>query len=70
MPTYKEIQDYVRRTRSFVPKTCWIADVKAAHSLTTRTAPNRSDPGARKHPCPPRKRHALETAMREIGALP
>lgn len=31
MATYKEIQDHVRHTRNFVPKTCWIADIKAAH---------------------------------------
>jgi hypothetical protein len=69
MPTYKEIQDHVHRTRSFVPKTCWIADVKAAHGLTTRIATNRADPDSRKHPCPMENRVALEDAMREIGAL-
>ncbi|TPI77686.1 hypothetical protein FJ425_03665 [Mesorhizobium sp. B2-7-2] len=66
MPTYNEIQDYVP---SFVPKTCWIADIKAAHGLTTRRAANRADPGSRMHSCPPDKRVALEAAMREVGAL-
>ncbi len=69
MPTYKEIQDHVRATRSFVPKTCWIADVLAEHGLTTRQAPNRADPNVRQYPCPAEKREALTSAMREIGAL-
>jgi len=31
LPTYKQIQDHVRATRSFAPKTCWIADLLAEH---------------------------------------
>lgn len=69
MPTYKEIQYHVRRTQSFVPKTCWIADVKATYGLTTRIATNRADPRSRKHPCPTEKRAALEDAMRELGVF-
>ena len=28
MATYKQIQDWVKKQYGFVPKTCWIADVK------------------------------------------
>jgi hypothetical protein len=69
VPTYQQVQDHVRGTRSFVPKTCWIADVKAAHGMTNRVAANRADPASRTHPCPIEKRAALENPMREIGAL-
>ncbi|RVD55415.1 hypothetical protein EN828_25305 [Mesorhizobium sp. M2D.F.Ca.ET.185.01.1.1] len=70
MPTYKEIQDYVRVTRSFVPKTCWIANILAEHGLTKRVAANRTNPDSRMHPCPAAKREALTAAMQELGALP
>lgn len=69
MPTYKQIQEHVRMTRQYVPKTCWIADIKARHNLTTRQSPNRMYPDLRMHPCPPERWQDLEEAMRETGAL-
>ncbi len=69
MATYKEIQERVRRTDGFTPKTCWIADIKAQHGLTTREAPNRMDGSGRKHPCPRNKRSAIEAAMRHLGMI-
>lgn len=68
MPTYRQITDHVRQTRNFVPKPCWIAHIKADYGLTTRIAYNRQDPRYRTNPCPPDKRKALESAMRELGA--
>lgn len=70
MATYREIQEYVRTTRQFVPKTCWIAHILSEHNLTKRQSPNRIDATQRSHPCPASKRAVLEEAMREIGALP
>ncbi|TIM23119.1 MAG: hypothetical protein E5Y74_07165 [Mesorhizobium sp.] len=70
MPTYKQIQNHVRATRSFVPKTCWIADILAEHGLTKRMAPNRIHPASRMHPCPAAKRNELIAAMREPADLP
>jgi hypothetical protein len=46
MATYKQIWQYIRQTEGFAVETCWIADVKSAHGLTTRTATNRLDPCA------------------------
>ncbi len=40
MATYKEIENYVRSNFGFVPKTCWIADVKSSFGLTKRIAYN------------------------------
>jgi hypothetical protein len=59
MATYKEIQAETKRQCGFVPKTCWIADVKAELGLISRQAANRIDPLGRKHPCPPAKRSCL-----------
>jgi len=70
MPTYKQIQEHVRRTRGFVPKTCWIAHVLAEHGLTKRQAINRLNPERREHPCPEHRRSDIETALRELGVSP
>ncbi len=63
MPTYKEVQARVKAVHGFVPKTCWIAHVKAMHGLTGRTAPNRISANRRIHPCPPDKQMAIEAAL-------
>jgi hypothetical protein len=68
MATYRDIQERVKSTHGFVPKTCWIADLKSKHGLTTRKAPNRQ-PGGRAYPCPPEKRPAIEAAFRHFGLL-
>ena len=59
MATYRQIQNETNRRCGFVPKTCWIADVKAELGLISRAAANRIDAGQRKHPCPGRKRSCL-----------
>jgi hypothetical protein len=64
MATYKAIADRVKLQAGFVPKTCWIADIKSQYDLITRQAPNRFNPNSREHPCPPDKRSAIESAMR------
>ena len=68
MASYKEIQDYVRSRNGFVPKTCWIAHVKAQNGIPTRTAPNRQGVG-RVEPSPPERRQAIEQAFRDLGML-
>ena len=67
MATYREIQEWVKATHGFVPKTCWIADVKSSHGLTNGSAPNRINPDRREHPCPPTKRMAIEAALQHFG---
>ena len=61
--TYREIQDCVRRTFGFTPKTCWIAHVKERNGIAVRRAANRRDPNLRKVPCPPDKREAIERCL-------
>lgn len=69
MATYRQIQDRVKAKAGYVPKTCWIAHVKAQHGLTTRQAPNRFSPSSREHPCPPDKKASIEAAMRHFEML-
>jgi hypothetical protein len=68
-PTYSDIATEVHRISGFVPKTCWIAHVKADFGLTTRAAPNRIDAIERRHPCPPAKREAIVKAMRRLRII-
>jgi hypothetical protein len=67
--TYQQIQAHVKQENHFSPKTCWIADVLSKHGLTRRIAANRLDPASRKHPCPPEKRAAIESALRHFGRI-
>jgi hypothetical protein len=64
MATYKEIQDYVKNKYGFVPKTCWIADVREICGLPVRKAGNRS--GERSNPCPPEKIEAIKDAFKHF----
>ncbi len=60
MATYKDVQDWVKKYRGFVPKTCWIAHCKELNGLSVRTQYK----GKRVHPCPANKRQAIEDAFR------
>jgi hypothetical protein len=68
MPTYSQIQQYVRVRHGFVPLTGWIAHVKELHHLPVRVAPNRQG-SERRSPCPAAKRGAIEEALRHFGLL-
>ena len=68
MATYKEIQDYVKAKHGFVPKTCWIADIKNQHGIPMRKAPNRQGE-QRVHPCPSEKRSVITQSLRELGVI-
>jgi hypothetical protein len=67
--TYRDIQQRVKANHGFTPKTCWIADVKAAHGLTRSASANRINPTEPKYPCPPDKRPAIEAALKHFGLL-
>ena len=69
MATYKEIENYVRSNFGFVPKTCWIADVKNSFGLTTRIAPNRQKLDKRTNPCPSEKKQFIIKAMKALGDI-
>jgi hypothetical protein len=68
MATYRQIQEYVKSKYGFLPKTCWIADVKERAGLSVGPAWNRRGK-TRQVPCPPEKvRHIME-ALRHFGMI-
>ena len=69
MATYKEIQDYVKDTYGFLPKTCWIAHMKELCGVPIKNAPNRISPTHREKPCPPEKMLYIREAFRHFGML-
>jgi hypothetical protein len=69
MATYLQIQEHVEKANGFVPKTCWIADVKNQYGLTKRVAPNRQSLLRRKHPCPAVRRDAIVCALKHFNMI-
>jgi hypothetical protein len=70
MATYREVQEWVRRERGFVPKTCWIAHVLSDHNSLTRRAISVINGGVRRHPCPESKRPDIIAALKHFKMLP
>jgi hypothetical protein len=68
MATYKEIQRWVKQQYGFVPKTCWIADIKQQAGFHVRRAHNRKG-DRRVYPCPPEKAEAIRAAMSHFGMI-
>lgn len=69
MATYKQIQEYVKVTYGFTPKTCWIAHMKEVMGMGSRVAVNRIDLNKRTHPCPKEKQTYIEEAFRHFNML-
>lgn len=67
MATYSQIQAYIKEKYGFLPKTCWIADVKESCSLPVRKAYNGE--GKRKHHCPPNRREFIVEALRHFKII-
>jgi len=68
MATYKQIQDWVKQSYGFIPKTCWIAHVKYMSGLPMRKAPNRQG-AERVEPRPPAKDKPIRSALRHFGMI-
>lgn len=69
MATYSDIQQEVKVSAGFVPKTCWIAHVLELLGVKLRLAPNRTHPKERKHPCPHEKRPAIIAVLYKLGRV-
>ena len=69
MPTYRQIQEDVRKRHGRSVKTCWIAHVKEMNGLHPRVAPNRRSRTKREVPCPAEIRPIIEASMRRFGML-
>lgn len=68
MVTYRRTQLLVKEESGFVPKTCWIADVKEQLGLRVRRAHNRVTE-VRQNPRPPEKRAAIARALLQLQLL-
>jgi hypothetical protein len=69
MATYKQIQEYVKETYGFIPKTCWIAHMKEVFGVESKVAFNRIDINKRTHPCPEDKQRYIEEAFRHFNMI-
>lgn len=69
MATYKEIQNYVKETYGFIPKTCWIAHVKEECGISVKNAPNRILADKREKPCPLEKMEYIKNALIHFGMI-
>jgi len=67
--TYKDIQEWVKRTFAFVPKTCWIAHMKESLGFPTRVASNRLTREFRTNPCPEARRAAILAAFMHFDLI-
>ena len=68
MASDRKIQNETKRLFGFVPKTCWIADIKAEFGLTARILPKSGDE-YRAYPCPLEKRQPVMQVMRTLGVI-
>jgi len=69
MAIYKQIEEWVKLNRCFVPKPCWIAHCKELEGLRPGIAHNRIDPNVRQVPCPPEKRRHIVDAFKYFGMI-
>jgi hypothetical protein len=69
MATDVEIQKFVQHRHGFIPKTEWIAHVKAVHSIPTLREAERTRHARAVEPCPADKREAIEEALRHFGVI-
>lgn len=66
MPTYSEIQAFIKERHRRVVKTCHIAHVKSDLGLPMR---DRKSNSPRKYPCPDAYRGWIEEAFRVLSDL-
>ena len=64
MATYKQIQDYVKKTHGYSVKSCWIANMKEIYGLAPRKAVNRKNENIRICPCPVEKQQFIKEAFK------
>lgn len=68
MATYIQIQEWVKQKYGFIPKTCWIADVKQKKGIHVHKAPNRIGMD-RVYPCPTEKEKPIVEALKHFGMI-
>ena len=69
MATYKQIQQYIKEEKGYIPKTCWIAHMKEVCGLKPKVAINRYSIDMRTNPCPLEKQNDLRNAFRKFKMI-
>lgn len=69
MATYKQIQQYIKSTYWYSPKSCWIAHMKELLGLNPKMAYNRYSADSRTNPCPVKKQKDLEEAFKYFNMI-
>jgi len=69
MATYKQIQEYVKNTYGYTPKTCWIAHMKEICGLNPKVSYNRYSLKSRTNPCPPERQDDLRNTFKHFKMI-
>jgi len=69
MATYKQIQEFVKDTYGYSPKSCWIAHMKAMCGLRPRLSPNRYSVDKRTNSCPVDKQADIKNAFKVYNSI-
>lgn len=64
MPTYKQIENYVKNKYGYLPKSCWISDVKRQMGYNVKNAHNRKNEMFIKNKCPNNKINDIKEAIK------
>jgi len=64
LATYKEIQNYVKETKGYSAKSCWIAHMKEVCGLSPKVSSRRYSQNERVHPCPENKQDDIKAAFK------
>jgi hypothetical protein len=67
--TYKQIQEHVKITKGYVPKSCWIAHMKEICGLKPKKSPRRYSPNSRVHPCPYDKKEDIRNTFKHFNMI-
>ena len=67
MATYRAIQQEVKATYGFTPKTGWIACVLSEREIAKQPTQNRTGASVRIEACPADKRASIEAALDRLG---
>lgn len=69
MATYPELQEFVKKTYGYTPKSCWIAHMKEICGLHPKVSPNRHSADKRTNPCPLKKQADIRAAFLHFKML-
>jgi hypothetical protein len=69
MATYKQIQNHVKETHGYVPKSCWTAHMKEVCGLNPKMSARRHSSESRVHPCPVDKQDHIRKSFQHFKMI-